>query len=74
MEIALKQDESSIELNIRDNGRGFDPEQIASGHYGLIMMRERAETVGAQLLIISQPGKGTELSIHWKDVGKKEST
>jgi signal transduction histidine kinase len=37
------------------------------------MMRERAETVGAQLLIISQPGKGTELSIRWKDVGRKES-
>jgi two-component system nitrate/nitrite sensor histidine kinase NarX len=67
VEIVLNQDESSIELNIRDNGRGFDPEQVASGHYGLIMMRERAEAVGVQLSIVSQPGKGTELIIHWKD-------
>ena len=73
VEIVLKQDTASIELNIRDDGKGFDPNQIASGHYGLSMMRERAETVGAQLLIISQPGKGTELSIRWKDVGRKES-
>lgn len=73
VEIVLNQDESSIELNIRDNGRGFDPEQIVSGHYGLSMMRERAEAVGAQLSIISQPGKGTQLIIHWWEVDKKES-
>ena len=73
VEIVLKQDESSVELNIRDNGKGFDPEQIESGHYGLSMMHERAEAVGVQLSIISQPGKGTELTIHWKDIIKKES-
>ena len=33
-----------MRLSIRDNGRGFDPdEQIADGHFGLIGMRERAE-------------------------------
>lgn len=73
VEIDLNQDESSIELNIRDNGKGFDPEQIASGHYGLSMMYEHAEAAGVQLSIKSQPGKGTELNIHWKDVGKLES-
>jgi PAS domain S-box-containing protein len=72
VEIVLKQDESSVQLNIRDDGKGFDPEQIESGHYGLSMMHERAEAAGVQLSIISQPGQGTELSIHWKDVGKKE--
>ena len=74
VEIVLKQDESSIELNIRDNGKGFDPEQIASGHYGLDMMRERAETANVQLSVVSQPGKGTELIIHWKDVNKKKES
>ena len=47
VEIQLKQDESTVEVSIRDDGRGFDPEQTASGHYGLSMMRERAEAVGA---------------------------
>ena len=65
VEIFLKHEEGSIELNIRDDGRGFDPEQIPSGHYGLSIMHERAEGVGAQLSITSQPGHGTELSIRW---------
>ncbi|MCB0103994.1 MAG: PAS domain S-box protein [Anaerolineales bacterium] len=72
VEIVLKQDKSSIELIIRDDGKGFASEQIASGHYGLSMMRERAEAVGAQLSITSQPGKGTELTIRWRELEKKE--
>ena len=51
--------------SIRDDGQGFDPEQTTSGHYGLSMMRERAEAVGALLSITSQPGHGTELTIRW---------
>lgn len=73
VEIVLIQSKSSIELKIRDNGRGFDPEQITSGHYGLSMMHERAEGVGAKLSIITQPGEGTELIIQWREVDKKES-
>lgn len=72
VEILLKQDESSIDLTIRDDGKGFDTNQIFSGHYGLSMMRERAEAIGAQLTIISQPGMGTELTLRWKEVRKKE--
>lgn len=65
VEINLKQEEAVIEMRIRDDGRGFDPEQKISGHYGLGMMRERAEAAGALLAIISQPGHGTELTIRW---------
>ena len=28
---------------------------------------ERAETIGALVTIASQPGKGTEVIIHWKE-------
>jgi len=65
VEITLKHEEDGIELSIRDNGQGFDPDRTTSGHYGLGMMRERAEAVGASLSIASQPGHGTELTIHW---------
>jgi len=65
VDIHLKQEESVIELHIRDNGQGFDTEQTFSGHYGLSMMRERAEAAGALLSVTSQPGHGTELTIHW---------
>lgn len=63
--ITLFHDETSTVLTIRDNGRGFNPERISSGHYGLSMMRERASAVGAEFSVASQPGHGTELSIRW---------
>ena len=72
VEINLEHEETAIELSVRDDGQGFDPERTTSGHYGLSMMRERAEGVGAQLSITSQPGHGTELIILWKEAGKKD--
>ena len=69
----LRQDEALVELCIRDDGQGFDTQQIFSGHYGLGMMRERAEDVMAALSVTSRPGQGTELSIRWITVPMKES-
>jgi|GEM_PF-1004259 len=65
VEINLKQDEVVIELYIHDDGLGFDIEKIFSGHYGLDMMRERAEAAGVLLTIKSQPSQGTELTMLW---------
>ena len=72
VEIDLKHEGNAIELSIHDDGKGFDPERTASGHYGLSMMQERADAVGAQLSITSQPGHGTELLIHWRPTPPKE--
>jgi signal transduction histidine kinase len=74
VEIDLKHEGNAIELSIRDDGKGFDPEHTASGHYGLSMMNERAEAAGAQLSITSQPGHGTELSIRWKQTPNSEAS
>ncbi len=65
VEIDLHYDAGSVELHIRDNGRGFDPAHIPSGHYGLSIMHERAEAVGAELTVVSQPGHGAEIIIRW---------
>jgi two-component system nitrate/nitrite sensor histidine kinase NarX len=74
VEINLKYKGRTAELVIRDNGQGFDPKRSSSpGHYGLGMMRERAESVGAQLSITSQPDHGTELVIRWTAAEKKEA-
>jgi signal transduction histidine kinase len=67
VEITLKQEIDVVELYIRDNGQGFDPKQTFSGHYGLSMMRERAEAAGLLLSVTSQPGQGTELTIRWNN-------
>jgi two-component system nitrate/nitrite sensor histidine kinase NarX len=66
VEIKLKHAKSGIVLHIHDDGCGFDPsKQTPSGHYGLVMMRERANAVGVELTITSQPGQGTDVMICW---------
>jgi two-component system nitrate/nitrite sensor histidine kinase NarX len=74
VEIILRQSEEMLDLRIQDNGQGFEPTHQVSGHYGMNIMRERAESVKAELSVTSQPGQGTEVSIHWKNPEKKEST
>lgn len=54
-----------VELTLWDNGRGFLPEHLRSDSFGLKIMRERAELIGAQLTIASEPGKQTTLKVEW---------
>jgi signal transduction histidine kinase len=56
---------SRLELEISDDGRGFDPQALPAGHFGLTIMRERAQSVGASLQVRSQPGQGTAISMIW---------
>jgi two-component system nitrate/nitrite sensor histidine kinase NarX len=57
---------TSAEMSIHDDGHGFDTEKMAMpGHYGLGMMRERAEDVGAHIIFTSQPGHGSTVSVRW---------
>ncbi|MEK6752763.1 MAG: ATP-binding protein [Chloroflexota bacterium] len=65
VEINLKQNDAVIELSIRDDGLGFDTEQTFSGHYGLGMMRERAESARLLMTVTSEPGQGTEIAVRW---------
>jgi len=46
-------------LEVSDDGIGFDPEDVPSGHIGLGSMRERVRRIGGQLEIESAPGQGT---------------
>jgi PAS domain S-box-containing protein len=51
-----------VELEIVDDGRGFDPEAASGrGGLGLTTMRERAEKAGGSLRIVSMPGQGTRV-------------
>jgi PAS domain S-box-containing protein len=74
VEIELVHEGTAMELRIRDDGQGFDPGQAAPGHYGLNMMHERAQAVGATLSVASQPGRGTELTIRWMPPKPKEAS
>lgn len=43
----------SLQLEVRDNGKGFDVKQETKGHYGLVGMHERARLTGGMLSIES---------------------
>jgi signal transduction histidine kinase len=68
VEIDLFREGGGLEMRIRDNGRGFVTSELApSGHYGLGMMRERAEAVKAMLTLTSRLGHGTEITLRWPE-------
>ncbi len=54
---------SSVSLEIKDNGKGFDPNRPHDGHYGLHTMRERALQYGGQFELESAPGQGTSVRV-----------
>jgi len=50
-----------VDLVVRDDGTGFDPETVQLERYGLTGMRERAAMIGASVDVNSRPGGGTEV-------------
>jgi signal transduction histidine kinase len=61
-QLTLKREGAQIKLIITDDGCGFDPNALdGNNKYGLRGMRERAEMIGGNLSIESQPGKGTTI-------------
>jgi PAS domain S-box-containing protein len=57
--------QNGLVLQIRDNGRGFDPSTVPIGHFGLSFMSERVENIGGTLLIDSKPADGTDIVVSW---------
>lgn len=57
-------------LSITDDGRGFEPEKVTSEHFGLGIMRERAEATGAKLRVETKASEGTTIALEW--VGSKQ--
>jgi signal transduction histidine kinase len=64
--VRFEQDDDCVCISVEDAGRGFDPTQLTgegSQYFGLQIMRERAESVGASLDLDSRPGQGTRVVI-----------
>jgi len=58
IEVADSDDDSHVDVEVRDDGRGFDPKRDSDG-FGLLGMRERVGLVSGTVEVRSQPGQGT---------------
>jgi signal transduction histidine kinase len=65
VQIAFVQEHAGVSLMIKDDGRGFNPEQPIPGHFGLLYMRERAEACGGTFRVVSVRGQGTEVRVNF---------
>lgn len=59
VKIIIRSFKNYIELEVIDDGRGFDASRPRGGGYGLRNMQERADLLGGRLTVTSTPGKGT---------------
>lgn len=59
-------DRDRVDIEIRDDGTGFDPTELPDGHYGVLGMRERADRIGAKIDIRSGQA-GTTVRLTWKE-------
>jgi len=64
VEVTIDRSDGAVTLTVRDNGRGFSPEQPRKpGSYGLTGLRERAYLLGGEVNIASEHGRGTTIEV-----------
>lgn len=61
-QIAFRVGASRIQLQVSDDGRGFDSSQAGDGN-GLVNIKQRAAKLGGTLEVISTIGKGTTVKL-----------
>jgi signal transduction histidine kinase len=66
--IRLNFEEGRLSVEVHDDGAGFDLQAVEAsyatrGSLGLLNMRERAQAIGGQLVLTSEPGQGTSLCL-----------
>jgi two-component system nitrate/nitrite sensor histidine kinase NarX len=65
--VRLEQAGSEAVVTVEDDGQGFDPAAPPAGgrHFGLSIMRARAARLGGCVAVISEPGRGTRVTLTW---------
>ncbi len=66
VDVRLIRTELSLELRVADDGVGFPDEPRQNGahrSYGLTSMRERAESLGGRLSVVTGPGQGSAITV-----------
>jgi Histidine kinase-, DNA gyrase B-, and HSP90-like ATPase len=63
--VTLQLSSDMATLEVRDDGRGFDPTAVAGDHFGLAIMRERMAAIGGAVTVESRPGDGATVPRRW---------
>jgi signal transduction histidine kinase len=61
--VLVEAQHGEVVLQVRDNGRGFDPAAGHPGHFGLESMRSRAAEIGGRITIESVPDSGSLVEV-----------
>lgn len=75
--VEVVEEDGRVQVTIRDDGSGFDPDQSTNG-FGLVGMSERVELLNGNLQVQSAPGAGTTVTVslpavHRADAGASAS-
>lgn len=65
--VYFRQDSGCIEMEIVDDGVGFEPGKLDSGGMGLKNIRERTKRLGGTVTVHSKPGEGTNIKVMIED-------
>jgi signal transduction histidine kinase len=63
--VRFRSEGAVLRVEVEDDGRGFDLREAkeAPGRFGLRIMEERAQAIGAELRVVSAPGQGTRVEL-----------
>jgi len=61
VDVSVRDYSNHVEVEIRDNGKGFDARSMDPSTHGLAGMRHRVEAAGGRFNVVSQPGNGTRI-------------
>jgi len=64
--VTLRRHGAEVEVEVRDDGRGFTTPSGTARHYGMTIMRERALSLGGELIFESPPGGGSRVRMHFR--------
>ena len=61
--LSLSRQDGELILEVRDDGKGFDPTEAFPGHLGLRSIQERVALLGGTYSLESAPAQGTCLRV-----------
>lgn len=63
--ITVEENNGWVTLTLFDNGSGIPEDISENSHYGILIMRDRAQSLNAKLSLQTPPSGGTKITVHF---------